>query len=74
MKRTLLIALLAGCTTVGPEYQRPEVRLPEEFPSKGIEAGPELARDWWTLYGDATLNELIASAHASNADLRIAAA
>lgn len=39
-----------------------------------MEAGPELARDWWTLYGDATLNELIASAHASNADLRIAAA
>jgi multidrug efflux system outer membrane protein len=74
MKRTLLIALLAGCTTVGPDYQRPEKPLPEEFSGPAAPGEPDIQADWWTLYGDATLNELIASAHASNADLRIAAA
>jgi multidrug efflux system outer membrane protein len=30
--------------------------------------------DWWTLYSDATLNDLVAAARKSNADLRLAAA
>ncbi len=68
------MALLAGCTTVGPDYQRPQMPLPAEFAAAGSAAGPPLASDWWTLYSDATLNELVATARASNADMRIAAA
>jgi len=74
MKKVFLVLLLAGCTTVGPDYKRPEMPLPAEFPAKAPEAGPSVAADWWTLYGDSTLNELVASAHANNADLRVAAA
>ena len=48
--------------------------LPAQFPTKGAEAGAALAADWWTLYSDPTLNELVASARANNADLRVAAA
>jgi len=74
MRKSLLVLLLAGCTTVGPDYKRPEMPLPAEFPPKGPETGPAVAADWWTLYGDPTLNELVASAHKNNADLRLAAA
>ena len=74
MRALFLMALLAGCTTVGPDYQRPEMPLPGEFAAGSSEAGPPLASDWWTLYSDATLNELVATARASNADMRIAAA
>jgi outer membrane protein, multidrug efflux system len=74
MRKIVLLLLVAGCTTVGPDYKRPEISLPGEFATKGPEAGPSVAADWWTLYGDTTLNELVASARANNADLRIAAA
>jgi outer membrane protein, multidrug efflux system len=74
MRALLLFALLAGCTTVGPDYQRPQMPLPAEFAAPSSEAGPPLASDWWTLYSDATLNELVATARANNADMRIAAA
>jgi len=74
MKKALLLVLLAGCTTVGPDYRRPELPLPGEFPSQAGDAGAALAADWWTLYRDPTLNDLLAAAHANNADLRLAAA
>ena len=74
MRALFLMALLAGCTTVGPDYQRPEMPLPGEFAAGSSEAGLPLASDWWTLYSDATLNELVATARANNADMRIAAA
>ena len=70
----MLLALVAGCTTVGPDYQRPEKSLPAEFSGPAVPGDSSLQADWWTLYGDATLNELVAAAHANNADLRIAAA
>ena len=74
MRSLLLALLLAGCTTVGPDYQRPEMPLPAEFPTKTEETGPSVALDWWRLYGDATLDQLVASVRGNNADLRIAAA
>ena len=74
MRQALLLVLVAGCTTVGPDYKRPEMPLPAQFPTQGSEEGPSVASDWWTLYSDATLNELVASARSNNADLRVAAA
>ncbi|HEY8251149.1 MAG TPA: efflux transporter outer membrane subunit [Burkholderiales bacterium] len=74
MRSVFLVLVLAGCTTVGPDYKRPEMPLPAEFPTQTAETGPSVALDWWRLYGDATLDELVASVHSNNADLRIAAA
>jgi multidrug efflux system outer membrane protein len=71
--RLLLILLLAGCTTVGPDYQRPDIKLPGQYPQAAPE-GPSLQETWWQLFNDATLNELVASARAGNADARLAAA
>jgi len=74
MRKALLVLLLAGCTTVGPDYKRPEIGLPEQFSGPASSDPATIPADWWTLYGDPTLNELVASAHANNADLRVAAA
>ena len=74
MKRVFLLVLVAGCTTVGPDYKRPEIALPSAYPAAASDAGQPVAADWWALYNDATLNELIASAQKSNTDMRLAAA
>lgn len=67
-------ALAAGCM-VGPDYQRPAIDLPQSYSGAPAEAGAPAPRaDWWTLYGDATLNELVASTFARNVDLRLAVA
>jgi len=64
----------AGCA-VGPNYARPPVEEPALFKSGGAgEPAPPIQTDWWRLYGDPELDQLIASAHASNQTLRQAVA
>src|SRR5258705_10718823 len=75
----LCVLLLAGCMTVGPDYKRPDVALPGKFEAPGPQAAEnqealKLARDWWTLYADPTLDEIVAATRANNADIRFAAA
>ena len=67
--------LLAGCA-VGPKYDRPDPQLPTAYPEEAGDAtrGPALGRDWWKLYDDPRLNELVDAALARNVDLAIAAA
>lgn len=76
MKRlvlTTLAAALAGCTTVGPDYERPAVPLPAAYP--GAPAGEAaIAPDWWRGYGDAELERLVDKALGFNADLAQAVA
>ena len=77
MRRLALLAALAGCTTVGPDYERPAFDLPSQYPAGTPEQkAPEqpLAADWWKLYRDPFLDELVASARSRNADIRLAAA
>jgi len=67
--------LLAGCA-VGPDYLRPAAQLPEQHK----EAVPQAAAiapinpEWWTLFGDAGLNALVAQALEANQDLQAAVA
>jgi len=66
--------LAAGCM-VGPHYVRPLVEQPLQFKSQAdSEAAPHIPADWWRLYRDADLDQLIAIAHASNQTLRQAVA
>lgn len=71
-----LPALLAACA-VGPDYQRPATPLPTAFTSNTAVAHSESAlieRQWWKLFADPTLDELVSNALANNADLRQAVA
>ena len=74
MKQLLPVLLLAGCTTLGPDYQRPSVEFPSAYPSGNAGSETAVPLEWWKLYNDATLEELVAAAQKSNADVRLAAA
>ena len=75
MRHGLLAALLLlSACTVGPDYQRPAAPLPESFSLDEKAEDPRIAADWWKLYGDPLLDELVESGRANNADLRFAAA
>ena len=65
---------LSGCM-VGPRYVRPPVEPPTSFKSPAPSGAlRELPGEWWRLYGDADLDQLIATANASNQTLRVAVA
>ena len=74
--RLCLLSLLAGCAVVGPDYERPALDLPGAFPGAPADIGAsgELRAEWWKLYGDAKLDQLVAGALARNAEVRIAVA
>jgi outer membrane protein, multidrug efflux system len=75
MKHLLLgaLLLLGGCM-LGPDYERPALDVPASYGEPEVGQAPTLAADWWTLYQDPLLNELIASAFERNADMRAATA
>ena len=75
MRRLALLALLAlAACTVGPDYERPTMPLPAQYPEPSAGEAAAIAPHWWTLYQDATLDELIAAGQKSNSDLRLAVA
>ncbi len=70
----ILMALLTGCVTVGPDYQRPAVDAPAvwRFEEKEVR---ELANTaWWEQFNDPVLNGLVRAALAESKDLLIATA
>ena len=74
MRRLVPLLFLVGCATVGPDYKRPALELPAQYPEAAPAEGEALAPDWWRLYADTTLDELVASGQKTNADMRLAAA
>ncbi len=80
MKRAIIILLttaaLAGCKTVGPNYQRPPVSIPDQFyGANGTPSAASLAdAPWFDVFGDPTLRALIDEALRNGYDARIAAA
>jgi multidrug efflux system outer membrane protein len=68
------VIVLSGCM-VGPDYHRPTIDPPAQFKSQaGSAPAPLIAPEWWRLYGDADLDQLVATAMASNQSLAQAAA
>lgn len=67
--------LLFGCAAVGPDYERPAMSLPGAYPDAPADvAAAAVPAEWWKLYGDQRLDELVASALERNADMRVAVA
>jgi len=69
-------ALLAGCA-VGPDYQRPALPLPAQYPGDvdaAAGAGTDVRAQWWTLYGQPELDRLVAQALERNRDIEQAVA
>lgn len=73
----LAIAILSSCTLLGPDYQRPQPNVPAQFSEKDVAAdqpASEISSNWWELYQDPLLNELVQKARANNTDIQLAAA
>jgi multidrug efflux system outer membrane protein len=83
MKNTALLGILAvlvleaGCM-MGPKYKRPTVDVPQEYrapaPQEAAQASSLGNEQWWQVYQDPVLTQLIHTAIAQNYDVRIAAA
>jgi multidrug efflux system outer membrane protein len=67
------LAALAACS-VGPDYRRPQLELPAQYPEPAPADTQALSLRWWQLYRDTTLDGLIDTAQQANADVRLAAA
>jgi len=71
-KSVILLAavpLLAACASVAPTRE-PNIATPAQFEAQ-VPPGPAIALDqWWTAYGDAQLEKLIAEAFANGPDGR----
>ena len=68
------LLLLSACTPIGPNYQRPAFDLPSDYPETSSAQASSIGADWWKLFGDPLLDDLIAGARARNADIRLATA
>jgi len=69
------LAGLAGCLKVGPDYQPPDTRTPARWsaPLQGglTDAPADTGRleQWWTVFHDPLLSDLVEEARAGNLDL-----
>ena len=70
-----LVLVFTGCT-LGPDYSRPTVPIPDNFRGLQGPATPESLADvaWWEVFKDPVLQELTREALRNNYDLRTAAA
>jgi NodT family efflux transporter outer membrane factor (OMF) lipoprotein len=69
----LIVALgLTGCL-VGPNYHRPPVSLPAQFPGSPAAQQSIADQKWFNLFHDPVLNQLVQTALKQNFDVRIAA-
>ena len=77
----LALTTITGCT-VGPDYERPDIELGAAFEQIQDNPGwllaqPGLAgfdQSWWTVFGDETLNGLMATLNAQNLNIEQAQA
>src|ERR1700726_204296 len=82
MKNTAFLGILAvlvleaGCM-MGPKYKRPTVDVPQQYrapaPQEASQASSLANEQWWQVYQDPVLTQLIHTAIAQNYDVRIAA-
>ena len=73
-----VVAVLAACT-VGPNYVRPPVATPTAYkeaqpwkPAEPGDAGPR--GNWWEVFGDPMLNDLVAQVDIDNQNIKAAEA
>ena len=68
---------LSACFTVGPDFKKPEYKTDSAFVNKDIELNTQKLSEkdlvqWWKLFGDDTLTELIEQAVKTNFDIETA--
>lgn len=70
-----LTLALAGCSALGPDYARPKSILPGAYTEAAkAEAQAPVEREWWKLFKDPVLDDLVGKALGQNLDLQAAVA
>lgn len=77
-----LIGALAGCKTVGPDFERPVPASPAAYvaPTDAVArqqltaTGEQVAADWWRYFGSAELDQVMRQAVAGNPSIQAAEA
>ncbi len=73
---TASVLAVSACT-VGPDYERPDLALPEEWPDEiaaQMDVGYDDVEFWWERYNDPVLEGLVEEALENNLDVETAAA
>ena len=70
----VILALLTGCITVGPDYKRPVIDTPAAWRIEEREVRDLANTAWWQQFNDPVLNGLVGTALEQNKDLLIATA
>ncbi len=70
-----LVALMAGCASVGPEFEKPVAEVADtwlEAHDPRVDTSSSAYKDWWAVFNDPVLDQLIARAYAENPNLQVA--
>jgi len=71
----LVVAILSACAAVGPDYAEPPAKVPDAWESTegaGLKATEYELIEWWEVFDDPVLNELVQIAHQQNYTLELA--
>jgi NodT family efflux transporter outer membrane factor (OMF) lipoprotein len=71
----VLLALMAACAPVGPDYVRPDAAVNQqwaEYIQDEFQFEPQDSSDWWQILGDPVLDQLIESAYQQNNNVKVA--
>jgi multidrug efflux system outer membrane protein len=61
----LSCAIIASCTSVGPDYQKTDTPLPPSYKAVGLST-PPMTGKWWSTFSDPTLSLLLIKAEKAN--------
>jgi NodT family efflux transporter outer membrane factor (OMF) lipoprotein len=72
---TIAAITLAGCAAVGPDFTPPDLPVPDSWETvqdTGLQATEYELVEWWEVFGDPVLDQLVELAHQQNYSLGLA--
>jgi len=70
-----LVSFIVGCAPVGPDYTRPDTDTVEawsDYVRDDFDFAPQDRVDWWRVFDDPVLDDLVRIAHRENNNIKIA--
>ena len=67
--------LMAGCKTVGPDFEKPEAPVADNWlnaEDERVDTSTSAYQDWWEVFNDRELSKLIDTAYQQNLSLQLA--
>lgn len=71
----LTLFVISGCKTVGPDFEKPEVPVADNWldtENENVDTSSSNYQDWWGVFEDPTLSKLIDTAYQQNLSLQVA--